>query len=109
MVSCEKVRTSDRTTEEERFLEGLQKRHANQPPIGIVDPVNHPPHYNNSGAKCACGRTIECIDVTRHLSFNIGNAIKYLWRCELKGNTLEDLKKAAWYIQDEISKREKSR
>ena len=72
------------------------------------DPVNHPPHYNNSEAKCECGRRISCIDVTRHLSFNIGNAMKYLWRCELKGNTLEDLKKAAWYIQDEIAKREKS-
>jgi len=67
--------------------------------------VNHPPHYNNSDAKCSCGRRIECIDVTRHLSFNIGNAMKYLWRCELKGRTLEDLKKAAWYIQDEINKR----
>lgn len=70
-----------------------------------VDNINHPPHYNNSQAKCTCGRRIECIDVTRHLSFNIGNAMKYLWRCELKGNILEDLKKAAWYIQDEINKR----
>lgn len=66
------------------------------------DNVNHPPHYNNSRATCDCGRQIECIDVTRHLNFNIGNAIKYLWRCELKGNKLEDLKKASWYIQDEI-------
>lgn len=73
--------------------------------IKNFDPVNNPPHYNNSEAKCTCGRRIECIDVTRHLSFNIGNAMKYLWRCELKGNTLEDLKKAAWYIQDEINKR----
>jgi hypothetical protein len=74
-----------------------------------VDNVNHPPHYNNSPAYCCCGRRIECIDVTRHYSFNIGNAIKYLWRCELKGSALEDLKKAQWYIQDEIAKREKSR
>lgn len=71
------------------------------------DSVNHPSHYNQGLTKCDCGRRIECIDVTRHLNFNIGNAIKYLWRCELKGNTLEDLKKAVWYIQDEISKREK--
>lgn len=70
------------------------------------DSVNHPPHYNNSKAQCNCGRRIECIDVTRHIGFNIGNAIKYLWRCDLKGKKLEDLKKAAWYIQDEIKKLE---
>jgi hypothetical protein len=79
-----------------------------EPTTENVDSVNHPPHYNNGLAECKCGRKIECIDVTRHLSFNIGNAMKYLWRCELKGNTLEDLKKAAWYISDEIAKREKS-
>lgn len=72
----------------------------------MSDPVNHPPHYNNSKAHCECGRRIECIDVTRHLSFNIGNAIKYLWRCELKNSTIEDLKKSIWYIQDEIKKLE---
>ncbi len=69
------------------------------------DNVNHPPHYNNSQAKCECGRRIECIDVTRHLSFNIGNAIKYLWRCDLKSSPIEDLRKAVWYIQDEIKNR----
>lgn len=105
MVSCEKVRVSDRTADEERYLEEMRLRPY---PSYKADPVNHPPHYNNSQAKCECGRRIECIDVTRHLAFNVGNAMKYLWRCELKGNTLEDLKKAAWYIQDEISKREKS-
>lgn len=72
---------------------------------GEVDSVNHPPHYNNSPAKCDCGRRIECIDVTRHHNFNIGNAIKYLWRCDLKGASVEDLRKAVWYIQDEISER----
>jgi len=107
MVSCEKVRTSDRTADEEQYLEGRRSRGFTSVPA--ADPVNHPPHYNNSQAKCECGRRIECIDVTRHLAFNVGNAMKYLWRCELKGNTLEDLRKAAWYIQDEISKREKSR
>lgn len=70
-----------------------------------IDNVNHPAHYTNSPAKCSCGKSIECIEVTRHLNFNIGNAIKYLWRCDHKNNALEDLKKAAWYIQDEINKR----
>lgn len=67
------------------------------------DPVNHPIHYNASGALCECGRQIECIDVTRHQSFNIGNAIKYLWRHQYK-NGVEDLKKAIWYIEDQIEK-----
>jgi len=60
------------------------------------DPVNHPAHYlqHPSG--------VECIQITRHFNFNIGNAIKYLWRAGLKGAKLEDLQKAAWYINDEI-------
>lgn len=69
------------------------------------DNVNHSAHYNNSLAHCKCGRRIECIDVTRHLSFNVGNAIKYLWRCDLKNSPVEDLRKAVWHIQDEIKKR----
>lgn len=69
-----------------------------------VDNVNHPPHYNSSKAQCPCGRKIECIDITRHMNFNIGNAVKYLWRFEHKGG-LEDLKKAKWYLEDEINKR----
>lgn len=106
MVSCEKVRVIDRTADEESYLERMRHRPY---PEHEADNVNHPPHYNNSAAKCECGRRVECIDVTRHLSFNIGNAIKYLWRCELKDNTLEDLKKAIWYIQDEIAQKEKTR
>ena len=61
-------------------------------------------HYNSSDAACrACGLAIECIDITRHMTFNIGNAVKYLWRYQLKGGT-EDLQKAIWYINDEIGK-----
>lgn len=63
--------------------------------------VNNPPHYN----KHASG--IECIEVTRHMSFNLGNAIKYIWRADLKNHAIEDLKKAIWYLQDEIKHREK--
>lgn len=65
------------------------------------DAVNHPDHY------CSSPSGIECITVTRHMNFNIGNAVKYLWRAGLKGATLEDLKKAAWYINDEIARIEK--
>jgi len=120
MVSCEKVRVTDRSADDDTFLEAKGHRRLsdlkpggdttfNLPPDSykkaIVDSINHPPHYNNSQAKCECGRRIECIDVTRHLNFNIGNAIKYLWRCDLKGASVEDLRKAIWYIQDEITNR----
>lgn len=63
------------------------------------DPVNHPSHYTNHPSG------VECITITRHMLFNIGNAVKYLWRADLK-NGIEDLKKAAWYINDEIEKRQ---
>ncbi len=71
------------------------------------DAVNHPTHYTSSEAKCECGRTIECIQVTEHMNFNLGNAVKYLWREALKGKALEDLRKAVWYIEREIQRRNK--
>lgn len=68
--------------------------------------VNHPPHYLST-SKCAkCAEPIECIDITRQMGFNLGNAIKYIWRCEHKGNKIKDLKKAIWYLNDEIKKHE---
>lgn len=70
------------------------------------DPVKHPTHYT-SDAKCGtCGESIECIEVARVHSFTRGNAIKYLWRAGAKGDTVEDLKKAIWYIEDEIAQLE---
>lgn len=64
------------------------------------DAVNNPAHYTSHPSG------IECIEVTRHMSFNLGNVVKYLWRADHKGATLEDLKKARWYLDDEIKKRE---
>lgn len=64
--------------------------------------VNHPSHYNMHPSG------VECIDIIEHMSFNIGSAIKYLWRCEYKNATPhEDLKKALWYIQREIERADK--
>lgn len=63
------------------------------------DNVNSPKHYTDHPSG------IECIQVTECFSFCIGNAIKYLWRCDLKKDDIEDLRKAAWYIEREISKR----
>lgn len=65
----------------------------------MADSVNHPKHYTSHPSG------IECIDVTRHMGFNLGNAFKYIWRADLKNNSIEDLKKAVWYLQDEIKKR----
>lgn len=70
-----------------------------------ADPVNHPPHYTSSPARCECGKTIECIQVTEHLGFCLGNAVKYIWRADLKGNAIEDLEKARFYIEREIARR----
>ena len=63
------------------------------------DPVNHPKHYT------AHPSGVECIQITEHMGFCLGNAMKYLWRADLK-NGVEDLKKARWYIEREIAKRE---
>lgn len=70
------------------------------------DPINHPKHYTNSEACCSkCGNGIECIDISRHMNFNLGNVFKYLWRFQDKDG-LEGLKKARWYLEDEIKQRE---
>ena len=62
--------------------------------------VDHPSHYNSHPSG------IECIAIAEHHNFCIGNAIKYLWRHGLK-NGIEDLKKARWYIDREISRLER--
>lgn len=64
--------------------------------------VNHPAHYNSHPSG------VECVDIAEHYNFNIGNAIKYLWRAGLKGDAIEDLKKSIWYIQREVARREKA-
>ena len=66
------------------------------------DQVKHPQHYTSHPSG------VECIQITEHMGFNLGNAIKYVWRADLKGNAVEDLKKAEFYIRREIQKREKS-
>jgi hypothetical protein len=70
-----------------------------RPNLGRVDPVNNPPHYTSHPSG------IECIQITEHMGFNLGNAIKYIWRADLKDNAVEDLEKARWYIDREIKKR----
>lgn len=59
--------------------------------------INHPTHYTQHPSG------IECIAIAEHMGFNIGNAIKYLWRAGLKDQTPtdDDLRKAIWYIERE--------
>lgn len=91
----------------------------NNPPAGVdcsnmdevakIDNVNHPPHYKNHPSG------VECIDVTEHMNFNRGNAVKYVWRAGEKiepGKTrqekeIEDLEKAVWYLNREIERMKK--
>lgn len=69
------------------------------------DNVTHPKHYTSHPSG------VECIEITRHYNYNIGNAIKYLWRAGIKQEQgksdkekeIEDLQKAVWYIQDYIN------
>jgi hypothetical protein len=63
------------------------------------DPVNHPKHYTTHPSG------VECIQITEHMGFNLGNAMKYIWRADEKNNAVEDLRKAVWYVQREIAKR----
>lgn len=62
------------------------------------DLVNHPSHYTSHPSG------IECITVTEHMNFNLGNAMKYIWRAGEKGNTKQDLLKACWYLNREIAR-----
>lgn len=78
-----------------------------------VDLVNHPPHYKDGGpVHSECGKPIECIDVVELMNFNTGNTVKYIWRAGKKGGDaklLEDMKKARWYLDREISRLEDER
>ena len=62
------------------------------------DPVNNPAHYTQHPSG------IECIQVTEHMNFNRGNAVKYIWRCGDKGDPVEDLRKAIWCLEREIAR-----
>lgn len=75
-----------------------------QRPKATPDPVNHPAHYTSHPSG------VECIEITKHHDFCIGNAIKYLWRAGLKheegkndqDKEIEDLQKALFYIKSKI-------
>ena len=69
----------------------------------MADAVNHPPHYTSHPSG------VECIVVVEHMGFCLGNAVKYIWRADLKGDAIEDLQKARFYIEREIERRIRAR
>ncbi len=79
--------------------QNAQPKHLEQTTL-VPDVVNHPPHYTSHPSG------IEAIQITEHMSFLMGNAMKYLWRADLK-NGIEDLQKAVFYINREIANRSK--
>ena len=65
----------------------------------VISNVDHPKHYNSHPSG------VECIDIIEHFSFNIGAAMKYIWRADYKANPVEDLQKAIWYLEREVQRR----
>ena len=65
------------------------------------DNVNNPKHYTSHPSG------IEAIQITEHMNFCLGNAMKYIWRADLKLDAIEDLEKARWYLDREIARRKK--
>ena len=63
-----------------------------------IDYVNQPPHYT------AHPSGVECIQITEHMNFCLGNALKYIWRAGLKQDAIEDLEKAEYYIKRELQR-----
>ena len=70
----------------------IDERHS---PTLAEDPIN-PSHYRRHPSG------VECIDITEHMLFNPGNAVKYIWRYMDKGDPVENLRKAQWYLEREI-------
>lgn len=65
--------------------------------MNAIDPDHYKKHPSG----------VECIAVAQHMSFNLGNVLKYIWRADLKGDCLEDLNKAKKYLEFEIERRAK--
>lgn len=94
------IKNYDNAADTEEFSLNTYTNEQDKPIDKVNEQVNHPKHYNSHPSG------IECIDIVRHHNFNVGNVIKYLWRQGLKeGNSdLQELKKASWYLNDEINR-----
>jgi hypothetical protein len=88
----------------ERIADGLIKSSPKKEKLIMTyDNVNHPSHYKMGGIE-----TIDFIEA-KSLNYNLGNVVKYITRADYKGNKIEDLKKAQWYLNREVSNLEKSK
>lgn len=97
LTPAEMLEASQKNNEELfQITRGKSKSRINKPK---ADMVNHPPHYTSHPSG------VECIQITEHMGFNLGNALKYIWRADLKGSAIEDLEKAVFYINRELEKR----
>jgi len=85
----------------EQYRGEVKTTTGNVPAEGANPAVDHPAHYNQHPSG------VECIDIVRWMGFNLGNVVKYLWRDGLKNTEVElqDLEKAAWYLNNEINRR----
>jgi len=72
-----------------------------------LNAVNHPPHYQAANDPTGTYEAIKVIEACE-LNFHLGNVVKYILRAGKKDDALKDLRKAAWYLQREIERREKS-
>ncbi|MFM9367568.1 DUF3310 domain-containing protein [Streptomyces sp. Da 82-17] len=70
--------------------------------LSTPDVVKHPSHYTSHPSG------IECIEITKHMNFTLGSAMKYLWRAGLKDDAIQDLEKARQYIDIEIQRLKES-
>ena len=64
----------------------------------VYDLVKHPAHYTTHPSG------VECIQIAEYMNFCLGNAMKYIWRAGLKGDAIQDLEKAKWYLEREIAR-----
>lgn len=90
-VECEKCRIHKY---EEKYMQDCQEEKP-----ADVDLVNHPPHYKANGMEA-----IDVIEAFAPSNYHRGNALKYLLRAGKKGDLIQDLRKAIWYIEREIGK-----
>jgi hypothetical protein len=85
--------------DEERHDAVTPARHDAETPVDAINPSHYRAHPSG----------VECIAITEHMGFNLGNAVKYVWRADLKhASPLDDLRKARWYLDREIAKLEKA-
>lgn len=88
---CSPVKSSPMTREEVTQLA------VDMDAAEAADAIN-PSHYREHPSG------VECIQITEHMNFTLGNAVKYIWRAALKGNQVEDLRKARWYLDRELTR-----